>query len=187
MVALEENNKLKEHSWTQVAYSSKPKGTKSEIPTQNFYTPTNNQFGRLLDETFEDYAPEVENMDICNFFTSQRSLRGREYHNSDSYSVSNQPRRKKNHKKKVTLIGDSQVKYIKSENLNTPKFNVSVRSVSGLKVEQVQERFSHKLARSSKACVIVHAGTNNLESGSVDVILDSYENLANLLVENAVE
>ena len=71
--------------------------------------------------------------------------------------------------------------YIKSENLNSPKFNVSVRSVSGLKVEQVKERFLHKLARSSEACVIVHAGTNNLESGSVDVILDSYEDLANLV------
>ena len=51
------------------------------------------------------------------------------------------------------------------------------------KIEQVQERFSHELARSSEACVIVHAGTNNLESGSVNVILDSYEDLANLLVE----
>ena len=81
------------------------------------------------------------------------------------------------------MIGDFQVKYIKSENLNTPKFNVSVRSVSGLKVEQVQERFSHELAGSSEAYVIVHAGTNNLESGSLDVILDSYEDLANLLVE----
>ena len=47
------------------------------------------------------------------------------------------------------------------------------RSVSGLKVEQIQERFSHELARSSEAYVILHAGTNNLESGSVDVILDS--------------
>ena len=47
---------------------------------------------------------------------------------------------------KIVLTGDSQVKYIKSENLNTPECNVSVRSVSGLKVEQGQERFSHKLA-----------------------------------------
>ena len=75
------------------------------------------------------------------------------------------------------------MKYIKSENLNTPELNVSVRSVSGLKVEQVEERFSHELARSSEACVIVHAGTNNLESGSVGVVLDSYEDLPNLLVE----
>ena len=89
--------------------------------------------------TFEEYVPDVENTDVRNFFASQRSLRRREYHNSDSYSVSDQPRRKKNRKKKVILIGDSQVKYIKSENLNTPEFNVSVRSVSGLKVEQVQD------------------------------------------------
>ena len=40
--ALEENNKLKEHSCTQVAYSSKPKGRNNEIPPQNFRTPTNN-------------------------------------------------------------------------------------------------------------------------------------------------
>ena len=81
------------------------------------------------------------------------------------------------------MIGNSQVKYIKSESLSIPEFNVSVRSVSDLKVEQVQERFSQELARSSEACVIVHAGTNNLESGSVEVILYSYEDLANLLVE----
>ena len=50
------------------------------------------------------------------------------------------------------------MKYFKNENLNTPEFNVSLRSVSGLKVEQVQKRFSHELARSSDACFIVHAG-----------------------------
>ena len=81
------------------------------------------------------------------------------------------------------MIGDSQVKHIKSENLNIPDFNVSVRSVSGQKLNKVQERFSHELAQGSEACVIVHAGTNNLKSGSVDVILDSYDDLANLLVE----
>ena len=123
-----------------------------------------------MDETFEEYVPDVENTDVRDFFASQRSLRRREDHNSDSYSVADQPRRKKNCKKKLVLIGDSLVKYIKCENLNTPESNVPVKSVSGLKVEQVQERFSHKLDRSSEACVIVHAGTNNLESGSVDVI-----------------
>ena len=66
------------------------------------------------------YEPDVENTDVSGFFASQRSLRRQEYYNSDSYSVSDQPRRKKNHKKKIILIGDSQVKYIKNENLNTP-------------------------------------------------------------------
>ena len=66
--ALEENNKLKEHSCTQVAYSSKPKGRKSEVPTRNFRTSTNNRFKRLLDETFEEYVPDVENTDVRKFF-----------------------------------------------------------------------------------------------------------------------
>ena len=58
--ALEENNKLKEHSWTQVTYSSKPNGRKSEVPTQNFRTSTNNRFEGLLYETCEEYVPDVE-------------------------------------------------------------------------------------------------------------------------------
>ena len=75
LAALEENNKLKEHSWTQVAFSSKPNRRKSEVPTQNFRTSTNNSFEGLLDETFEEYVPDVENMDVRNFFASDRSLR----------------------------------------------------------------------------------------------------------------
>ena len=79
LAALEENNKLKEHSCTQVAYSGKPNGRKVKFP-QNFRTSTNNRFEGLLDETFEEYIPNVENTDVRDFFASQRSLRRQEYH-----------------------------------------------------------------------------------------------------------
>ena len=77
------------------------------------------------------------------------------------------------------FLGDSQHKYIKSENLVTKDTQVStVKSISGLKVEQVQDKFANDLNRASESHVTVHAGTNNVEYSSVGTLLSSYEDLA---------
>ena len=60
------------------------------------------------------------------------------------------------------FLGDSQLKYIKSENLVTKETQVTVKSISGLKVEQVQDKFANDLNRASESHVIVLAGTNNV-------------------------
>ena len=43
------------------------------------------------------------------------------------------------------FLGDSQLKYIKSENLVMKETQVTVKSISGLKVEQVQDKFANDL------------------------------------------
>ena len=67
---------------------------------------------------------------------------------------------------------------IKSENLVTKETQVTVKSISGLKVKQVQDKFANDLNRASESHVIVHAGTNNVEYSSVGTLLSSYEDLA---------
>ena len=76
------------------------------------------------------------------------------------------------------FLGDSQLKYIKSENLVTKETQVTVKSISGLKVEQVQDKFANNLNRASESHVVVHDGTNNVEYSSVGTLLSSYEDLA---------
>ena len=58
-----------------------------------------------------------------------------------------------------------------------------MKSISGLKVELVQDKFANDLNRASESHVIVHAGTNNVEYSSVGTILSSYENLAEHLFQ----
>ena len=55
---------------------------------------------------------------------------------------------------------------------------VTVKSISGLKVEQVQDKFANDLNRASDSHVIVHTGTNNVDYSSVGTLLSSYEDLA---------
>ena len=53
-----------------------------------------------------------------------------------------------------------------------------MKSISGLKVEQVQDKFANDLNRASDSHVIVHAGTNNVDYSSVGTLLSSYQDLA---------
>ena len=76
------------------------------------------------------------------------------------------------------FLSDSQLKYIKSENLVMKDTQVTVKSISGLKVEQVQDKFANELNRASESHVIVHAGTNDIEYSSVGTLLSCYEDLA---------
>ena len=80
-------------------------------------------------------------------------------------------------------LGDSQLKYVKGENLADRNVNVIVKSISGLKVEQVVDKLPYDLKRCSEAYVLVHAGTNNVELVSVATLQDSYEKLATDLKE----
>ena len=53
----------------------------------------------------------------------------------------NPERSKARRKKRVVVLGDSQIKYIKGENLTTSETQVTVKSVSGRRAEQVTSRF----------------------------------------------
>ena len=72
---------------------------------------------------------------------------------------------------------------MKGENLTIRNLNVIVQSISGLKLEQVVDKFSYDLNKCSEAYVLVHAGTNNAELCSVATLPDSYETLATDLKE----
>ena len=65
-----------------------------------------------------------------------------------------------------------------SKNLVTKDTQVTVKSISGLKVEQAQDKFANDLNRASESHVIAHAGTNNVEYSSVGTLLSCYEDLA---------
>ena len=92
-----------------------------------------------------------------------------------------------NRKDQTVVIGDSQVKYLRPENPTTTDIKVQVRSVSGLKVEQTFQHFSHELNRNSIAHVVVHIGTNSVEHYSVDELLCQYSELAYDLIEKCTK
>ena len=60
-----------------------------------------------------------------------------------SIRTSKQSGRKSKDKKKVLFLGDSQLNHIKCENLITKETQVIVKSTSGSKVEQVQDKFAN--------------------------------------------
>ena len=53
--------------------------------------------------------------------------------------------RRSRRKERVAVLCDSQVKYIKGKNLTTSQTQVTVRSISGLRAEQVTSSFLVKL------------------------------------------
>ena len=192
---LEENNKMKTSDWKLVSYSNKSRSNYGEYKSRSSYgelketpqtIPSTNRYTSLEEET------EYENGKDCSkFFSSQRSIRRNERYHIDREtetptSTSKHSQRKSKHKKKVVFLGDSQLKYMKSENLVTKETQVTVKSISGLKVEQVQDKFANDLNRASESHVIVHAGTNNVEYSSVGTLLSSYEDLAEHLKNKGV-
>ena len=76
-------------------------------------------------------------------------------------------------------MGDSQVKYIKGENLTTSQTQVTVKSISGLRAEQVTSRFSREIESGVNDRVIIHIRTNNVRSGSIEEITNKFISLAN--------
>ena len=181
----DENNELKMNDWKMVNHSRKR--TRSDNAISVHETEDISTSNRYEDLQKEKTGTDENVMDYSKFFSSQRSLRRKEL--NQSHSVSNSegyedrsnipPRKNRNSKKKkVVVLGDSQLKYVKGENLANKNLNVTVKSISGLKVEQVVDKFSYDLNRCSEAYVLIHAGTNNVQLCSVATLLDSYEKLA---------
>ena len=86
-------------------------------------------------------------------------------------------------KERVVVSGDSQVKYIRVENLTTSQTQVTVKSISGLRAEQVTSRFSREIESGVNDRVIIHVGTNNVQSDSIEEITNKFISLANNLSE----
>ena len=175
---LEENNKMKTSDWKLASYSNKSRSNYGDLKETPQPIPTTNRYTILEEETEYDNGE-----DYNKFFSSQRSLRRNERYHIDREtesptSTSKQCQRKSKHEKKVVFLGDSQLKYIKSENLVTKDTQVTLKSISGLKVEQVQDKFANDLNRAFESHVIVHVGTNNVEYSSVGTLLSCYEDLA---------
>ena len=78
-------------------------------------------------------------------------------------------------------MGDSQVKHIKCENLTRSQIQVAVKSVSGLRAEQVTSRFSREIESGVNDRVIIPVGTNNVQSDSIEEITYKFISLANNL------
>ena len=175
---LEENNKMKTSDWKLTSYSNKSRSNYGELKETPQTIQTTNRYTSLKEEN------EYENGEDCSkFFSSQCLIRRIECYHIDREtetltSTLKQSQRKSKHKKKVVFLGDSQLKYTKSENLATKETQVTVKSISGLKVEQVQDKLANDLNSASESHVIVHAGANNVKYSSVGTLLSSYEDLA---------
>ena len=89
--------------------------------------------------------------------------------------------RRSRRKERVVVLGDSQVKYIKGENLTTSQTQVTVKSISALRAEQVTSRFSREIESGINDRVIIHVGTNNVQSDSIEEITNKFISLANNL------
>ena len=121
----------------------------------------------------EDEEEELTEGRLDDFFASQRSTR----RNSDR----RQPQRKASkfkHRRKPVIIGDSQLKYIRGENLSTRDTYVEVNSASGAKVQQVPDLFSQELEDKTVSQIMVHIGTNSVGETSTEHLMEDFENLA---------
>ena len=124
-------------------------------------------------QTTEDEEEELTEGRLNDFFTSQRST----CRNSDR----RQPQRRASKfksKRKTVIIGDSQLKYIRGENLSTRDTYMEVNSVSGAKVQQVPDLSSQELEDPIVSQIIVHIGTNSVGETSTEHLNEDFENLA---------
>ena len=60
---------------------------------------------------------------------------------------------------------------------------VNVRSVSGLKIEQIPEKFEQNSRRAASSDVIIHAGTKNIENTSVDELVNQFSDVSRLFTK----
>ena len=65
--------------------------------------------------------------------------------------------------------------------MTTSETQVTVKSISGLREEQVTSRFSREIEDGANDPVIIHVGTNNVQSDSIEEITDKFISLANNL------
>ena len=63
----------------------------------------------------------------------------------------------------------------------TSQTQVTVKSISGLRAEQVTSRFSREIESGINDRVIIHVGTNNVQSDSIEEITNKFISLANNL------
>ena len=136
---------------------------------------TNNRFNLSQEDSAqnEDEEEELTEGRLNDFFASQRSTR----RNSDR----RQPQRRASKfkcRRKTVIIGDSQLKYIRGENLSTRDTYVEVNSVSGAKVQQVPDLLSQELEDLTVSQIIVHIGTNSVGETSTEHLNEDFENLA---------
>ena len=62
---------------------------------------------------------------------------------------------------------------------------VNVKSISGLKIEQIPKKFEQNLQRAASSHVFIHAGRNNIESASVDELINQmYQTIYKICVMN---
>ena len=171
-----ESNRLKENNWQQITYSRQRKRNLAvNYQTNSAETSTNNRFNLLQEDSAqnEDEQEELTEGRLNDFFASQRSTN----RNSDR----RQPQRrgsKSKRRRKTVIIGDSQLKYIRGENLSTRDTYVEVNSVSGAKVQQVSDLFSQELEDPTVSQIIVHIGTNSVGETSMEHLNEDFENLA---------
>ena len=171
-----ENNRLKENNWQQITYSRQRKrNLAANYQTNSAETSTNNRFNLLQEDSAqnEDEEEELTEGRLNDSFASQRSTR--------RTSDRRQPQRRASkfkRRRKTVIIGDSQLKYVRGENLSTRDTYVEVNSVSGAKVQQVPDLFSQELEDPTVSQIIVHIGTNSVGETSTEHLNEDFENLA---------
>jgi phage terminase Nu1 subunit (DNA packaging protein) len=149
-----------------------------DIPTQNRYSTLAISGPQAIEETVEaiqrqasgqgSQAIEVE--EPVETIQSQASGQGQT-------STSTQDVDKSSDKpKSVLIIGDSIIKHIDPRKLS--KKTVYKRSFPGKRVEEIHDEIDNIQTNDELSYVIIHAGTNNLPSESVDSCVRKIQKLA---------
>ena len=141
--ALEENNKLKEdEQWQQVqnmCYTNA--NSQAKMPPTHAYFESQNSYDILRDLNDQTSAADPE--DFKNSQTARRSTGQRNPEKNKA--------RRSRRKERVLVLGDSQEKYIKGENLTTSETQVTVKPISGLRADQVTSGFPREIKSGVKS------------------------------------
>ena len=88
----------------------------------------------------------------------------RENPQSDVKLSSNQHNNPNQNSKKVMVIGDSIVKYLRSDELSSTDKSISIMKYSGCSSEDILD-YVKPIARKKPDTLIIHVGTNDLTKG----------------------
>ncbi|XP_028414633.1 uncharacterized protein LOC114537740 [Dendronephthya gigantea] len=96
-------------------------------------------------------------------------------------------RRKQKRIQSLLPIGDSIIKYVKGWELSSATNRVTVKSFSGVSIEDMQD-FIKPILRKKPGKIILHIGTNNLRNDDAKTVADAcYYKIRNDLVPDGIE
>ncbi|XP_072045732.1 uncharacterized protein [Amphiura filiformis] len=156
--------------------------TKPTISTASRHTPVGNRFSVLVDEAVDLDVTSPPRVSSKPSDTSNTSTNTKPRNQKSSISQGHNSKKQKTDSIPcVVILGDSISKRIDGNRLSRSA-QVNNKSEGGRRIEQVcKDVDSHSQLISTADSVIVHVGTNNLKSDSLDVIQNKFVKLSDKL------